>query len=322
MRGGCRTRRDDFYSRYGYKVTTYLAEAQLKTGIAGLLRVGVGMAFLVLALMKVYSFKDGEFAVSAAFELYLVNQTPLTERAHAAVASRALIWVELVLGGLLLFRYGARHVAVATIALLVVFTGYLFTQIGSPDCGCFGDHAQITPCMSALKNLVMIGMLVPSVLCVSLPRLCLKRTSGVAALSLLLVTAGMPISRPAPVPDEGTNPEILAVQAYLSMDCEHCQEAAMMLAALEADLAPAEVVFYLLGTEEQLPEFLGITGSEQVRHQIIDDAVFWSHIESAPPRIELRRGAELLAGWNQDELSSDVLYEAIEQAVLTGAREE
>ena len=96
----------------------------------------------------------------------------------------------------------------------------------------------------------------------------------------------------------------------------------MMLAALEADLAPAEVVFYLLGTEEQLPEFLGITGSEQVRHQIIDDAVFWSHIESAPPRIELRRGAELLAGWNQDELSSDVLYEAIEQAVLTGAREE
>ena len=172
-----------------------------------------------------------------------------------------LIWVELVLGGLLLFRYGARHVAVANDrAAGGVLRATCSPQIGSPDCGCFGDHAQITPCMSALKNLVMIGMLVPSVLCVSLPRLCLKRTSGVAALSLLLVTAGMPISRPAPVPDEGTNPEILAVQAYLSMDCEHCQEAAMMLAALEADLAPAEVVFYLLGTEEQLPEFLGING--------------------------------------------------------------
>lgn len=280
----------------------------LQLGVIG--RWLVGVAFLLMALAKMYAFGDSGLYVSNAFERYLVLTTPLEPGLLAVSAARGLIALELVLGLALLVGGAARETAWLTIFLLGAFGVFLLTQLGAEDCGCFGEHLQLTPEVSILKNVLMGLFLVPTICWPDETKLRRKSLFVMMLASGLAVTLGMP-TPDAALPAQENPREELELRAFLSMDCEHCQEVALMLTALAADLAPAAVRFYLNGTEEQLAEFHDLTGSFEVPYYMMTEAAFFEHIHGAPPRIVLARGENELAEWDHETLSDAALYEAI-----------
>ncbi|MBQ9417887.1 MAG: DoxX family protein [Bacteroidales bacterium] len=74
-----------------------------------------------------------------------------------------IILLEILLGMALLLGIYQRITAIATICVLLVFTGaytygYLVNSV--EDCGCFGSLVKSTPALTYIRNVVLIAMLV------------------------------------------------------------------------------------------------------------------------------------------------------------------
>lgn len=119
-----------------------------------LIRVLLGLLFLVSALLKVLDFSA--FAEQVSYYGIVQEDTSLQVVAGATIA------LEVILGAALLAGWHARFVLAVTALVLVVFTGliaYAWAFNDLEECGCFGSFLAVSPAMSIAKNVVLLLLL-------------------------------------------------------------------------------------------------------------------------------------------------------------------
>jgi hypothetical protein len=294
----------------------------------------VGALFILSAAAKLSSIE--------LFERQIQAQELVGSLAVAAWLARAVIIVELTAGAALFQRTMLKRVVVpGTLLMLTGFTGYLlWLMVAQPeveDCGCFGKLVKISPGMGVVRNVILIGLLVFAWR--KLPGDPIGRKPIVAILAIVMtigVLAAQPV-RPAPVvpPDSGGGsdlPEAAKVfnaftafsdgstpkwgegdhiVAFLSLDCEHCQELALNLGALQAadESLPSVYVIYL-GEESQVEEFGAVTGTA-FPWMIPDPGDFFNMIGDAPPRLYLIKDGRVKQFWDGESIDLEALRAAL-----------
>ncbi len=122
-----------------------------KIGIPRILSIIVGIVFIFSGLVKlldVSAFQNLIIQYGLSFFQYLA---PL------------IILLEILLGLALLLGIYQRITAIATICLLLVFTGaytYGYLVYAVEDCGCFGNLVKSTPAITYTRNVILIVLLV------------------------------------------------------------------------------------------------------------------------------------------------------------------
>ena len=121
------------------------------------LRLMVGALFVLSAVLKALSVEQ--------FDLY-VYEHGLFSLSVTETLTRLLIAAEFTLGVMLLFRLRFRFAYLCAWLLLAGFTLYLLLlpylfEVGTENCHCFGEKIVFNRNQSILKNLLMMGMLVP-----------------------------------------------------------------------------------------------------------------------------------------------------------------
>jgi hypothetical protein len=306
------------------------------TGLAFLF----GAVFVFSALTKGYTIDEGKVRRSPFFELMLVTQTPLETRQQAALATRAIVAMELLIGLLFFQRALLRRVVVPITAFVLLgFTLYLlWLMIYDPeatDCGCFGEMIKMSPAVSILKNLVLLAVLVPVYRFADSAKRSMGIPIGMAAFALAFAIFAMPAppAEPpaAPVKAGGAAPskfaifdtlrngeeeldltEGLRIAAFLSLDCEHCQFVALQLGETYDIFEPARIGFVFLGKEEQVSEFLGQINTDLVIPYTIPSALsFFDFTGDQPPRVYLLNQGEIVEYWDLDAFDLDQVEAAV-----------
>ena len=114
----------------------------------------IAVSFLLSAILKLRPLEPYEFYL---IESHLANWDTVP------FISRFFVGLELFIGVVLLAQLKRRLALILTLVLLICFTLYLgyvvaFKPSLSEDCGCFGQHFQLTAFQSILKNLVLMGL--------------------------------------------------------------------------------------------------------------------------------------------------------------------
>jgi uncharacterized membrane protein YphA (DoxX/SURF4 family) len=117
-----------------------------------ILRILVGLTFIVSALAKLYPIESFE---NTFIELGVSNWT------FAPFLARLVIALELFIGLSIIFNLWLKNkVYYLAQGVLAFFTTYLvfllFTKGNDIDCGCFGNLIELSPIESIAKNFVMI----------------------------------------------------------------------------------------------------------------------------------------------------------------------
>ena len=289
----------------------------------------VGLVFLVSAIAKLQN--------PGLFEISLVKQGIFDSRAIAAWPARLLIAVELAVGaGLLLPWQRQRLFAPLAALMLVAFSGWLayLTFSGSKieDCGCFGELLKISPPVALARNLVMLAILGCAWLRLPQSAGWTPPTALFVAATVATLAVAMPKS--ATSGPDGGDPDAPPVKspiatlgtfsdgatdladgnqlvAFLSLDCEHCMEIAGQLAGAPVPLPPLHVVY--LGSEDQIPNFEGMSGSA-FPWLLADPARFFDFIGDAPPRLYLLRDGVEAAYWDAAGFSIEAIVDAVENS--------
>ena len=98
--------------------------------------------------------------IAVGVVLLVAGAAKLAERPSRA--PRALPWVELLLGGLLVAGVGGRATAVPAFVLLAVFTVVVWQRLQSGDtapCGCFGELSRRPVGYGTVaRNLVLLAL--------------------------------------------------------------------------------------------------------------------------------------------------------------------
>lgn len=120
-------------------------------------RLIVGLIFLLSALLKAID--------NAAFADLMSNYGALLFGFGAPV----IVFVELILGVLLVFNIHPRWLSLAaSLFILVVSSVFLYgvTQKGITDCGCFGPLTWLNskPWITFLRNGILLALLIPSLI--------------------------------------------------------------------------------------------------------------------------------------------------------------
>ena len=296
--------------------------------------IAVGMVFIFSAVAKL----DG----LNLFEIRLLSDGLLPSRTLAALAARLLIALELVLGiGLCQAVWRRRVLVPATLILLLIFNVYLFYAVffrgDVENCGCFGEVLKMSPAQALIKNILLMALLAwgwklhPADR--SRPR---WQVPALAAMALLLVFLGFPMknarlkpvgAKKNPVVTSTVSPFARLTEfntgtidvthgrcllAFLSVDCEHCRAMAAQLRELSENKILPPVYLILLGDQADIPPFLTETGvSFPYTHPKAD--VFFEFVDDVPPYLYLLQDGRILAKWNQDRFTPDVLLRALAQ---------
>ena len=240
---------------------------------------------LILLLATAAVFLFSAITKLIAFDPFVWNimDAGIANMTVAGTIARLFIGLEILLGLFLLGHVYLRSFTYpAVIALLTVFTVYLFLLIGrqgdTGDCGCFGETWAMKPSQAILKNLVMIGIV--SALVHLYPIRPYKQSIWVAAV------AGMAaLGTPFVVSPPGWNdrPEVMnepidlsplyhsqnpenqppAVElregkhivAFMSLTCKHCKKAAFLLQVIKRQHPDYPIYFVLNGPPELLNSF-------------------------------------------------------------------
>ena len=247
-----------------------------------------------------------------------------------AVSARLLIALELALGAMLLQPYLRRKVVLpACIGLLTIFVPYLvklaFIDQSTGDCGCFGALLPMAPLPSLFKTVLML------VICLALwnksdpdPKGKPYMVPAIALSALILVLA---IAWPRPTPAGGSNYGVFTqfedvgqvdmmdgvkIIAFLSLDCDHCKEAAGKLADLSEEDPP--IYFVCLGSKSDIQQFRDESDAEYPWYLETDPRQFFQFIGKDTPRIVLLRDGKRLQYWDREEFTLDALREAWNEA--------
>ncbi|MFQ5817480.1 MAG: MauE/DoxX family redox-associated membrane protein [Terriglobia bacterium] len=124
------------------------------------LRTGTGLARLVLAAIFLYAgFTKGLYPFEEPFLFAIaVSSYQLLPEWAVIFVSRALPWLEIALGLVLLVGWKLRYVAAFTALLLTAFMvamGITYARGIEADCGCFGFGEPISPLTLARDSLFL-----------------------------------------------------------------------------------------------------------------------------------------------------------------------
>ena len=117
------------------------------------IRIGIGLFFIVSAVLKLLSLDD--------FELYIYSFN-IVNFAWSGIVARTIIASEILVGILLIIKVRYKEAWWLTLLMLVGFSFLLiYVMIFRDDsnCHCMGDLVEIKPSISLIKNLVAIVLL-------------------------------------------------------------------------------------------------------------------------------------------------------------------
>ncbi len=212
----------------------------------------------------------------------------------AGVLARLMIGLEWLIGGWLLAQVYTKITYTGTLAVLLLFCGYLglliLQQGNTGNCGCFGEWLYMKPMAAIWKNLVMMAVVLlawwihpykgykwqpyPAALI------------AVAAFTLPFVLEPVYISSGSRPVHEAMNLDALYdgsaepappidlrkgkhVVCYFSTTCPHCKKGAYLLQILHRRYPELPVYMVLNGNDTLEREFLAETKSAAVPHSLM-----------------------------------------------------
>lgn len=304
--------------------------------IARWVEVLLGVFFLVSAGAKAVDM-DGFGALVSA---YNVVKDPALVRASSYVALIA----EVVLGAALLagWRFkGLTHVLTA--AMTIVYSGliaYAWKFHGLEDCGCIPGLIKLGPVESLIKNVVLLALLALAWYGTRQqptepdgPSKTFRKPaplSAIASVLLIVVLSAFDVatrgSDTSALPTVATTDEERPfaqfvftadgidfdlsegehLVAMLSATCDHCQASVPGLNALAENALFPEFVALMMGTDEEVEDFLLFTSPEFPLQQI-KTLTFMSFLVSAPPRLFYVRDGQNAHVWDWDDAPPSVV---------------
>ncbi len=287
------------------------------TGAPLALTIGLGLLgalFIASALLKLRDL--------GAFDARLVSQGLFESRVAAGYASRLLTAFELFLG-LACFQRGCRRriVLPATIVLLAGFTLYLLYLVVAKgdqgNCGCFGEVLPMTPLQSIIKNLVFLAIAIGAYLKLPPdPQGQWRAAAKLGLFSVALVALAFPVR---PLATSGHSPFARfaapdfrldrgkTLVAFLSTDCDHCQDIAFDIGGLDAEELGIKIFFLLLGEPEDARTFMADSGNE-VPFKVVDPTAFFAFVAKAPPTVYRLRDGQEVAKIEGEEAKLEALW--------------
>jgi thioredoxin-related protein len=184
---------------------------------------------------------------------------------QAIVLTRLIIGFELSLGLLFLMRIYIKPLSYVTLALLVVFTGFIAVlelSKSGDDCYCFGTIVQLSNTVSIIKNIILAGMVI------LLLKFCDETPKKFARLMLIVsLVLGMGVAVGYNFPDNlfGAKGEITYCKpcfqkvvsankladkkvmiCFFSTKCEYCQLSARKVTVIARKANATDKVLYVL----------------------------------------------------------------------------
>lgn len=294
--------------------------------ISTILRLFVGLLFIVSALAKLYPIEP--------FEIIFVD-LGLTNWLLAPFFARAVIIVELFLGLCIVFNQWFRnYIYYFAQGLLILFTIYLvyllITKGNTNDCGCFGSWLALSPLASIIKNLVICIALflikkdsyhrglqwvfpllfllisIPSVFLLN--RVGLQNSQAKAFNDIVNFTELPPLySSSFKVNFNEGNKLVI----FLSVDCSHCKSLAYKLAHLTKE-GPVNVILIMRSKDKNnLVPFFEETGLE-LPFIWVSDVSFFKYSGGRLPAIIFIEKGILKKKWTGEFVNLEELEELME----------
>ncbi|PBQ30797.1 hypothetical protein CNR22_03070 [Sphingobacteriaceae bacterium] len=249
-----------------------------------------------LGLVFIYSGYSKLFPAIEPFEFTFVD-IGIANWYMAPVFARLLIGLEFFIGVLLIANYNLRKFTLPfTISLLLFFVIYLSIQLfkngNEGNCGCFGEHIQMSPFEGILKNIVMI---VAGVLIYVLWEGWRVRYNALllslSAISVVIIpfiinpvdytytsnNLEEKVNYPLELnllysPEDSVKVEIPKVElrkgkhvvAFLSLTCGHCRIAAKKFRLIKKDNPELPIYFVLNGERSKYKEFIEDTKADNI----------------------------------------------------------
>ena len=281
-----------------------------KKAIAILCSIVVGLIFLYSGYTKL-------LPVIETFEFTFID-SGMANWYTAPIMARLLIGLEIAIGLFLVACYDLKRFTIpVAVFLLLFFIVYLCIQIAingnTGNCGCFGEHLQMTPLEAILKNIVMIVLLLPGYFWFTGWTL---QKKIVMPLALVPLALGLPffvnpidfnyssnnlqesVNYPLNLnllyqPEDSSKVEIPSLElrkgkqvlAFLSLTCGHCRVAAKKFKLIKQRNPNLPIYFVLNGDKTLLTEFLEDTKTYNIPHSFCLGKTFIQLSSARLPRI-------------------------------------
>ncbi len=264
-----------------------------KTLLAWFFRIVLAFTFCFSAYSKLIA--------PGLIEIIIVDHGFASARETAAIYVRLLIALEFAVGLLILQpNYLKKIILPGAILFLTVFCVYLvysgFIIGDKQNCGCFGDVIKMSPLESIIKNIVFIFIALAAMFLLKEEKKKIVLPVLTFLVPFVFVFAVSPIKNVADLKfsnytyfedfgrvdlTQGTK-----LVAVMSLDCEHCQQAAKELHELKnnSDQFPEIFILFFSEGNTTVEKFRSITKSSFPYH-MIKMREFFDLIGSAPPRI-------------------------------------
>lgn len=288
-----------------------------------MLRILFGLLFIASAALKLFPID--------AFELILIKQVGFSWDL-APLFSRLIILFEFALGLAIVFGYKMKASMLASVGMLLFFTGFLTYQIvigaGDENCGCFGELIPMDAPTSIAKNLVLLAWSF-----ILLWKLEWNHRWKYSWTNLVLTAIAIPalfIALPMPSVDmnqeatiEGdlinvvnvahgwdleTDQKMLVV---MMAKCVHCKQLASLLSTLDKEKAEAQLRILIYGKEDDVQAFSAQTGIESFQVQKTSSRSLLQAINGTFPSAILVRDGEVVSNWTGRDLNIDLLSQVL-----------
>ncbi|MFO7775481.1 MAG: hypothetical protein R6W89_06745 [Candidatus Hydrogenedentota bacterium] len=294
----------------------------------------LGAVFIVSALLKALDMQMFERQIQA----YGLLEGPqaLTAAAFGTVAAETLLGMALLAGVRL--KGATRLITFCLLAGFTALVGYGWFFQDLDECGCFGAYVEMTPAVTATKNLVMMALLGGAWGADRLRRHPLKEPSAgknrpvlravVASAGALAVLGGglyggygeAPAEAERPFAemtyqDGGTTVDLGDGEHFIAMysaNCEHCMATVPELHALMFEEGVPDVMAFVLGEPAAMDQFRSAT-QPLFPLERIGIETFAHHIGAAPPRFILVRDGGIVDYWDGSVPEAERVRKALTQ---------
>ena len=288
-----------------------IQKTEMKKGISCVLRVLMGVVFLMSAYSKLVT--------PGLIEIILLDHGIIGSREAAAILVRVLIGFEFALGLLFFQPYSLKRLVIpVSFLFLTGFTIYLgYTAIilkDTQNCGCFGEMIKMSPVESIIKDIVLM------VLLVFLFRWSDEKKNYFAAppiiaLSVAAVFLVIPVKSQKDFKFAGYTSFVGAGRVDLSRgdklivimntECDHCQLLAKDLTGMKQKMKwfPETYTLFFSEGSVSVDSFKVITNFD-LPYKIIDVSQFLNLIGQSPPRIYRLSDGVVKEIWDKDFLKN------------------
>ncbi|MBE2278808.1 MAG: DoxX family protein [Ignavibacteriaceae bacterium] len=107
----------------------------------------------------------------------------------------------------------------------------------------------------------------------------------------------------------------IKIVSVLSLDCDHCMEAAKKINNLRSTETINDIYFLFFGSEEQVPEFF-LNAGGTFNYQIITPQRFFPLLKKSPPRVSLLANGNMVVDTEGENAKIDELIMKYKQLII------